>query len=100
MHIIDLRPHDAREDVPGIPSSLALSLDELLATQHKLPRDRDVVLYCACPRDATSVHVAWKLREAGFTRVWPLAGGVEAWHTMLRESGQSARASYIHTAPA
>jgi|APDOM4702015191_1054821.scaffolds.fasta_scaffold42245_1 membrane protein DedA with SNARE-associated domain/rhodanese-related sulfurtransferase len=89
--IIDLRPHDAREDVPGIPSSLALSLDELLATQHELPRDRDVVLYCACPRDATSVHVAWKLREAGFTRVWPLAGGIEAWHAINREAERNKR---------
>lgn len=98
--IIDLRPRGAREDVPGIPGSLTFSLDEVLARRHELPHDRDVVLYCACPRDAASVHVACKLREAGFTRVWPLAGGVEAWHTMLRESGQSARVTYIHTVSA
>jgi membrane protein DedA with SNARE-associated domain/rhodanese-related sulfurtransferase len=83
--IIDLRPHDAREAVPGIPGSLPLSVDEMLAKRHELPHDRDVVLYCDCPRDAASVHVVWKLREAGFTRVWPLAGGIEAWHTLQAE---------------
>lgn len=98
--IIDLRPHGDQEDIPGIPGSITLSLDELLTKRHDLPYDRDVVLYCACPRDATSVQAAWRLREAGFTRVWPLAGGVEAWYTMLRELGQSARVSYIHTLPA
>ena len=98
--IIDLRPHGDQEDIPGIPGSITLSLDEVLAKRHDLPYDRDVVLYCACPRDATSVQAAWRLREAGFTRVWPLTGGVEAWYTMLRESGQAARVSYIHTVPA
>ncbi len=78
--IIDLRPDGAREDVPGIPGSIPLSLEEVLAKRYELPRDRDVVLYCACPRDAASVQGAWKLREIGFTQVWPLAGGIEAWH--------------------
>lgn len=85
--IIDLRPHGDREEVPGIPGSLAISLDEILAKPHELPRDRDLVLYCACPRDATSVQGAWKLREAGFTRVSPLAGGIEAWHALNYEVG-------------
>lgn len=80
--IIDLRHHAAREDVTGIPGSLLLSLDEVLAKRHELPHDRDVVLYCACPRDAASVYVAEKLREGGFTRVWALVGGIEAWHTI------------------
>jgi membrane protein DedA with SNARE-associated domain/rhodanese-related sulfurtransferase len=83
--IIDLRPQADREDVPGIPDSLPLSPDDVLARRHELPQDRDVVLYCACPRDAASVQAAWKLREAGFTRVWALAGGIEAWHALQQE---------------
>ena len=83
--IIDLRPHEARENVPGIPGSLPLSPDEVLTKRHELPHDRDVVLYCACPRDAASVHVAGKLREGGFTRVWALADGIEAWHALQLE---------------
>jgi len=86
--IIDLRPHSAREDRPGIPGSISLSLDETLAKQGELPRDRDVVLYCACPRDAVSAQATWKLREMGFTRVWALAGGIEAWHALQLDQGK------------
>ena len=90
--IIDLRPYGDREDMPGIPGSIARSLDEVLAKRHELPHDRDVVLYCACPRDAASAHVAGKLREGGFTRVWALAGGIEAWHAL-----QGKQAEFIET---
>jgi membrane protein DedA with SNARE-associated domain/rhodanese-related sulfurtransferase len=80
--IIDLRPHQARQEQPGIPGSLSLSINEVIANHKNLPRDRDVILYCACPRDAASVQAAWRLREKGFTRAWPLAGGIEAWRAM------------------
>jgi membrane protein DedA with SNARE-associated domain/rhodanese-related sulfurtransferase len=78
--IIDLRPHPARQEQPGIPGSIPLSIDEVVDRHQDLPRDRDVILYCACPRDAASVQAAWRLRDKGFTRAWPLAGGIEAWH--------------------
>jgi rhodanese-related sulfurtransferase len=85
--IIDLRPHPARQEQPGIPGSLSLSVDEVIARHQDLPRDRDVILYCACPRDAASVQAAWKLRDKGFTRAWPLAGGIEAWHAVSVKNG-------------
>jgi membrane protein DedA with SNARE-associated domain/rhodanese-related sulfurtransferase len=78
--IIDLRPPAARQEAPGIPGAIAIALDGLVANQHVLPRDRDVVLYCACPRDASSVEAAKKLGNLGFTRVWALAGGLDAWN--------------------
>ena len=86
--IIDLRPHGDREDVLGIPGSITRSPDEVLAKRHEFSGYRDVVLYCACPRDAASVHVAGKLREGGFTRVWALAGGIEAWHALQAEQAE------------
>ena len=78
--IVDLRSRAAREEQPGIPGAIALALDELVARQHEMPRDRDVILYCDCPRDASSVEGARRLRKLGVTRVWPLAGGFEAWN--------------------
>jgi membrane protein DedA with SNARE-associated domain/rhodanese-related sulfurtransferase len=84
---IDLRPQGARQEVPGIPGSLPLSVEELLVGHHDLPQDRDVILYCACPRDEASVQAAWNLREKGLTRVWPLAGGIKAWHALQVEDG-------------
>ena len=78
--IVDLRSLAARQQEPGIPGAVSLALEELVAHQHELPRDRDVILYCACPRDASSVEGVLRLRKLGFTRVWPLAGGLGAWN--------------------
>ena len=85
--IIDLRPHSARLQQPGIPGSLSLSIDEVVARRQDFPRDRDIILYCACPQDAASVQAAWQLRGKGLTRVWPLAGGIEAWHAVAPTAG-------------
>jgi membrane protein DedA with SNARE-associated domain/rhodanese-related sulfurtransferase len=39
----------------------------------------EVIVYCACPNEASAAQVARKLMRAGFRRVRPLAGGIEAW---------------------
>ena len=87
--IVDLRPLGAREEAPGIPGAIALTLDELVTTRPELPRDRDVILYCACPQDASSVEGAKRLRERGYTRVWPLSGGLGAWKAASTETHRS-----------
>jgi membrane protein DedA with SNARE-associated domain/rhodanese-related sulfurtransferase len=84
--IIDLRGSDGLHE-PPIPGSLSRSLEEVIARHHELPTDRDVILYCACPQDAASVHTAWKLREKGLVRVWALTGGIEAWQALNVHSG-------------
>jgi len=82
--LIDLRPRASAEAEPGIPGAVLMSLDELTRHHHELPRHRDVVLYCGCPNDVTSAQGTLLLHKRGFTRVWPLAGGIEAWR---RHSG-------------
>jgi membrane protein DedA with SNARE-associated domain/rhodanese-related sulfurtransferase len=84
--ILDLRPLAARQEEPGIPGAMPMTLDELVSSQHGLPRDRDVILYCACPQDASSVEGTRRLRKMGFTRVWPLAGGLGAWNAAAAHS--------------
>ena len=44
-----------------------------------VPRNREVVTYCACPNDESSVRAAALLREAGFSRVRVLKGGWVVW---------------------
>jgi rhodanese-related sulfurtransferase len=44
-----------------------------------VPRDSDVVTYCACPNDEASVRAAQILRESGFKRVQVLKGGWVVW---------------------
>ena len=50
-----------------------------------VPRDREVVTYCACPNDESSVRAAQMLLESGFKRVRVLKGG---WVTWKRANGQ------------
>src|SRR5438309_472930 len=38
-----------------------------------------VVVYCACPNEATAARVAKRLISMGFHPVRPLAGGIHAW---------------------
>jgi len=44
-----------------------------------VPHNREVVTYCACPNDESSVKAAQILRESGFTRVRVLKGGWVFW---------------------
>ena len=49
-----------------------------------LPRDREIVTYCACPKDQSSITAAQILQASGFTRVRVLQGGWQEW---LRVNG-------------
>ena len=49
-----------------------------------LPKDREIVTYCACPNDESSITAAQVLQANGFTRVRVLQGG---WNEWLRAKG-------------
>lgn len=44
-----------------------------------LPRNTEVVIYCACPKDEASIAAAQVLQDSGFTRVRVLQGGWSEW---------------------
>lgn len=50
-----------------------------------VPRDSEVVTYCACPNDEASLRAAQILMDAGFKRVRVLKGGWQRW---LKVNGQ------------
>ena len=78
--VLDVRSRTHRElDGRRIPGARAVDLDDLERTLAQIPRDREVVVYCACPNEASAVKVAMLLRERGIRRVRPLAGGMDAW---------------------
>jgi len=60
------------------------------------PRDREVVVYCACPNEVTAVRIAKRLRRLGLAKVRPLTGGIFAWKEagfeLQSESAPSVRA--------
>ncbi|MGC1816240.1 MAG: VTT domain-containing protein [Casimicrobiaceae bacterium] len=61
-----------------IPGALLLDLDDL-ATRDDFPDDRDIVLYCECPNEASSRRGALLLVRKGLRRARPLLGGLGAW---------------------
>jgi len=44
-----------------------------------LPKDREIVTYCACPNDESSISAAQVLQASGFKRVRVLQGGWSGW---------------------
>ncbi len=78
--IVDLRhPLDVLADPLVLPGALRIGPDELKLRRELLPTDRDVVLYCTCPSEETSMKVAMDLRRMGVKRVRPLRGGLQGW---------------------
>jgi membrane protein DedA with SNARE-associated domain/rhodanese-related sulfurtransferase len=78
--VLDVRSRTHRSlDPRMIPGARGVDLDDLEAALPHIPSGRDVVVYCACPNDATAVKVAMLLMSRGIGRVRPLAGGFDAW---------------------
>jgi membrane protein DedA with SNARE-associated domain/rhodanese-related sulfurtransferase len=78
--IIDVRSITARALEPRwIPGALHVPLQDVARHLKELPRDRDIILYCTCPSEASAARVAKILMNHGFKRVRPLFGGLEAW---------------------
>ena len=50
-----------------------------LAPLKDLPKDREIVTYCACPKDESSIAAAQILQASGFKRVRVLQGGWQEW---------------------
>lgn len=79
-YIIDLRhPLDILPDPRILPGAVCLPPNELIARNSEIPRDRDIVLYCTCPSEATSARVALTMRRFGIERIRPLRGGFDGW---------------------
>src|ERR1043166_3930001 len=70
---------EVERDTSVIQGAILLVLDEVEARRHEFPHDRDIVVYCSCPNEATAARVALLLQRHGFTRVRPLLGGINAW---------------------
>ena len=78
--IVDLRHMlEFVVDPRTVPTAVRISPDELPVRNAEIPRDREIILYCTCPSEATSAKVAMDLKKIGITRVRPLQGGLKAW---------------------
>jgi rhodanese-related sulfurtransferase len=80
--IVDLRHAlDFAAQPETIPGALHMDAAELEEAHEVIPRDREIVLFCACPNEVTAARLALLLRRRGITRIRPLAGGYEGWRS-------------------
>jgi rhodanese-related sulfurtransferase len=77
--IFDVRSAESRQRDGMIPGAVAAHAAEIEAVMKQYPRNVEVVIYCACPNEATAAVAAQHLRRAGYRKIRPLLGGIEAW---------------------
>jgi membrane protein DedA with SNARE-associated domain/rhodanese-related sulfurtransferase len=80
VFIVDLRhPLELEPDPFTLPGAIHFAPDDLAARHQEIPRDRDIVLFCSCPSEATAAKTAMTLHKLGIERVRPLRGGYDEW---------------------
>jgi len=78
--VVDLRHTlEFESDPETIPGAVHMDASELEEALEVIPRDREIVLFCSCPNEATAAQMALRLRNLGITRIRPLAGGLAGW---------------------
>lgn len=78
--VVDLRHALEFESEPEtIPGAVHMNAADLEEAMDVIPRDREIVLFCSCPNEATAAQMAMRLRNLGITRIRPLAGGLAGW---------------------
>ena len=77
--VIDVRSPMSQAMTGRIPGAVTVDAQNLRVELLSIEPDSEVIVYCACPNEATAATVAKALLQRGFKRVRPLAGGIDAW---------------------
>jgi rhodanese-related sulfurtransferase len=79
MVVFDVRSHGyySRKTF-RVKGSLRLEPNTLLQQAESLPKDKEIIVYCSCQGEATSLRVARILQQRGF-RSSVIKGGLRAW---------------------
>lgn len=78
--VVDVRSPTARALEPRwIPGAIHVPVSDVGRHIAHLPRDREIIVYCTCPSEASAARVAKMLVNHGFKEVRPLFGGLDAW---------------------
>jgi membrane protein DedA with SNARE-associated domain/rhodanese-related sulfurtransferase len=78
--VVDLRHTLEFETEPQtIPGAVHMDTAELEEAVNVIPHNREIVLFCSCPSEATAAQMALRLRNLGITRIRPLAEGLAGW---------------------
>jgi membrane protein DedA with SNARE-associated domain/rhodanese-related sulfurtransferase len=77
--ILDVRSRASQSEGGRIPGALTVSNDTLEQEFANREAAGEVIVYCACPNEASAALIAKKLIKLGYTEVRPLKGGIDAW---------------------
>lgn len=77
--LVDVRSALTQAATGRIPGALAIDMKKIEDSFKDVPIDGEVILYCACPNEATAVKIAQQLKKVGYKRIRPLLGGIDAW---------------------
>ncbi|MGC1780300.1 MAG: DedA family protein/thiosulfate sulfurtransferase GlpE [Xanthobacteraceae bacterium] len=99
--ILDVRPKEVRELDGVIPGAVAAHPADSDPVLDDYSRDGEIVIYCDCPNEASAAIAAKHLKRAGFKKIRPLHGGLDAWieagHPLQQVAGAE---SIMETVPA
>ena len=80
IELIDVRGRNANQlDQRQIPGAVVMHLDEIEAGRFVAARDRQIIVYCSCPNEASAAKAVRLLHKHGYLRARPLRGGLDAW---------------------
>ena len=94
--IIDALAPASRQREGVIPGAIPVEKLRLESGTAAVPVDAEVIVYCACPNEASAARIAQQLIRMGCIRVRPLSGGIFAWKDagfnveLVQESAASA----------
>jgi membrane protein DedA with SNARE-associated domain/rhodanese-related sulfurtransferase len=83
--IIDARPGELRDRQGAIPGAIGYTESALDSLAGSLLAVSEVIVYCACPNEASAARIARELMKRGVRRVRPLRGGIDAWSARSTE---------------
>ena len=92
IELIDVRGRNATQlDQRQIPGALVMHLDEIEAGRFVAARDRQIIVYCSCPNEASAAKAVQLLHKRGYLRARPLRGGLDAWMASERPGRNAAQ---------
>ncbi len=103
LTILDVRPKEVRAADGVIPGAIAAHPADVDPALNDRSRDMEIVVYCDCPNEASAAIAAKHLRQAGFKKIRPLLGGIDAWidagHPIerLRTAGDEAQGEAVES---
>jgi rhodanese-related sulfurtransferase len=78
--ILDVRSADGwKTATTKIKSARRVVIEDVEKQMKSWPKSQEIIAYCACSDDATSLNVTQMLKKAGFKNVKALWGGWNAW---------------------